>query len=280
MFQVWILQIVLSEILGVPTSVETGRSDAVADFYDATARVDYTGVAYDWPGLVTAKEVHGNCQAVASNKDDDDVDDDEDPYQSCSHVIPEVWHGHHDRIRQGILADEVEMVSGGVLGRDGWFVPAFTAQADPSLLSHYTLQQNRLKLAQTFLRPTTWGDYCKYVSPDNCTTPNNVAQRAPRHNDENNEPARMFVDGLYTGHFRATDENNCTAHPDTCTGHIAAYPCGWSSSVQQIAHHLDMPLASSGPEPGSGGYTYTQMVDIWHAANATKSHVIMNWWTP
>jgi hypothetical protein len=55
---------------------------------------------------------------------------------------------------------------------------------------------------------------------------------------------------------------------------------GWTSFVQQQFYHLDIALKSNGNEPGSNGYSYSEMIDIWAAANATKSNVMMEWWTP
>jgi hypothetical protein len=54
----------------------------------------------------------------------------------------------------------------------------------------------------------------------------------------------------------------------------------WSSFVTQQTYHLGIALKSSGPMAGPGGYHYSQMVEIWKAANVTKSNVIMYWWTP
>ena len=84
--------------------------------------------------------------------------------------------------------------------------------------------------------------------------------------------------GSYTGHFRFTDENNCTIS-ENCTGHFADYPCGWTSFAKQQAHHLKIALEVDGSE-GSDKYSYADLVDIWAAANATKSDVIGLWWTP
>ena len=39
-------------------------------------------------------------------------------------------------------------------------------------------------------------------------------------------------------------------------------------------------VASDGKEPGSFGYSYSQLVEIYAAANATKSNLMINWWTP
>lgn len=55
--------------------------------------------------------------------------------------------------------------------------------------------------------------------------------------------------------------------------------CGWSSFFKQQAHHLGIALESDGNEV-CGGYTYGEMVDIFSAANATKSNIIGMWWRP
>lgn len=158
-------------------------------------------------------------------------------------------------------------------------VPKFTALQDPTLLNYYGLMgdENRQKLAETFLRPTTWKEYCDIVSPTNCTKPDSVAKRPPK--DDSEDP-RMHVSGIYTGYFRATEDNNCTAHPRTCTGHIADYPCGWSSFVLPQMYHLHIALKSNGDEEACHGYSYMQLVDMWAAANETGSNLMVRWWTP
>jgi hypothetical protein len=168
----------------------------------------------------------------------------------------------------------------GVVGQEGWFVPLFTAQRDPSLLSYFGMvgEENRQKLADRFLRPTTWATYCREVSVDNCSTPDNVATRAPL--EDGSEDNRYFADGLYTGYFRKTEENDCIKWPKNCTGHFADYPCGWTSYLLPITYHRKIALQSSGDELVSRGYTYSQLTEIWNAANATKSDVIMQWWSP
>ena len=107
----------------------------------------------------------------------------------------------------------------GPLGQEAWFVPKFTGERDPTVLSYMGLQgeENRAKLAELFLRPTSWDDYCRLVSADNCQTPDSVAARPPASREEQ----RMyFVQDVYTGYFRATEKNDCATWPDNCTGHI------------------------------------------------------------
>ena len=57
-----------------------------------------------------------------------------------------------------------------------------------------------------------------------------AATRPPKDDDEG---SKYFVDGLYTGYFMSTDENDCDTNPDTCTGHFAEYPCGWARYVRR-----------------------------------------------
>lgn len=121
------------------------------------------------------------------------------------------------------------------------------------------------------------GDYCSQVSPTNCTVPDGVASRPPLETEQN----RYFAGhDTYTGYFRKTDENDCEKYPHNCTGHVADYPCGWSSYVESQAYHLNIAMQSSGNEPGSRGYTYGQLTEIYEAANATKSDLLIYWWTP
>lgn len=266
-FQAWILQIVLTEILGVPATLETGLPQANLNFYDRFSRFEY-GVAYPLDALRVARE-YGDCRLVPQSPG---------KYQACAHMLPEAWIGEDF----GQLQEEGTIEAPydrSLLGEEHLFIPRTLAEKDPSLLSHIGLsgEEKRRKLAETFLRPTTWQDYCEQVSYTNCTEPDSVAQRPPVSMGEN---TRMFAEGLYTGHFRATNENNCTANPDTCTGHFVDYPCGWQSNIRQVFHHLNIPLKSSGPEAISGGYSYSQMTEIWAAANATKSNVLMIWWVP
>jgi len=98
----------------------------------------------------------------------------------------------------------------------GWYIPLFTAQHDPSFLLWTELvgEKNCEKLAETFKKPLCWGHYCELVSADNCTSPDETASRAP---ETDHEFWLFFVEGEYTGHFMATELNNCTATKE-CKG--------------------------------------------------------------
>lgn len=267
--EAWILQIVLSEVLGVPTTIETGDPNVNLDFFAQGGDWGY-GTSNDWEALRRAA-TNGDCRKVPRF-------DDEGKYQSCAHVIPEVWINHMKKVQRLNSEGIVEPPLGlGVVGQQSWFIPKFTGQRDPSLLTYLGLQGNRRKLAETFKRPTTWGEYCSLVSVTRCQSPDGVAERAPATDDERN---RLHVPGLYIGHFRETEENDCQKWPQNCTGHIADFPCGWLSNIEQQTHHLDIALKSSGPDVGAGGWSYSSLLEMWAAANATKSDIMMQWWSP
>ncbi len=74
-FETWLLQIILSELLDVPTTVETGTRDAALNFYDPDAPFEYGTAGNDVSALVTAAQVK-DCRTVANS----------DPYVPCAHV--------------------------------------------------------------------------------------------------------------------------------------------------------------------------------------------------
>jgi hypothetical protein len=168
----------------------------------------------------------------------------------------------------------------GVIGEEHWFIPKFTGLDDPTLLSYVGMsrEENRQKLAERFLRPTAWQEYCSRVSPTNCQN-DTAAARAPTAEEHKSDGGRFFVPGLYTGHFRTTEKNDYTLNPGNCTGHIFNYPRSWNSNVVPQLYHLNIALESEG-NAGGGGYTYGQLVDALRAANATKSDMLIFWWTP
>jgi hypothetical protein len=261
----WILQILLSELLNVPVTIETSSPDREASFYHPLNAFDYSLIGYDYEALRTAHRVK-DCRLTTL---------------PCGHVVPEVWNGQIRTIRaiaqtEGVI--EVPVGSGAV-GRFGWFLPRYAAEQDSSLLEYLGITgvENRAKVAETFGQPTRWGDYCQQVSPDECATPTAVAGRPPRTLAEE---SRFFVDGSYQGHFQFTAENNCTDNLATCTGHITDVSCEWSTFVVSQAYYHDINVKSNGSLSPNNGYTYGEMTDIYFAANATRSPVLFYWWTP
>lgn len=126
-FHAWILQIILSEILYVPVSIETGLPNKHLDFYDHDMPFDY-GIGYELEALRTAENV-GDCRLVRKTKESpksSDVrhGDDDGGYVSCSHVIPEIWDGPMPAVmqieREGIIEPPHGM---GTVGHGGWYIP-------------------------------------------------------------------------------------------------------------------------------------------------------------
>eukprot|EP00934_Nitzschia_sp_Nitz4_P004372 Nitzschia sp. Nitz4//scaffold277_size25017//9057//13286//NITZ4_008346-RA/size25017-snap-gene-0.31-mRNA-1//1//CDS//3329545341//4362//frame0 len=245
-------------------SVETGFADLSDNFYDETSRIDFAAVV-DYESMLQVGNDVVDCRTVTTGSAED--------YVACGNVLLESWYYDTD-----FYPDFLERPTNfGVLGEDHWYVPRFTIERDPSLASFIGLagEVNRRKLAETFKRPTTWKTYCDEVSTDGCASDDGVAVRMPTEDEQES----FFAPGLYIGHFRATEENDCDQFPDTCTGHFADFPCTWNSHMKQQAYHLGISLQSGGSD-GNGGYSYGELVQIWQAANATKSDVMMTWWTP
>ena len=83
MLSSWVLQILLSELLQVPTTIETHESNKFHNYYDAKARSDYSSATYDMDVLRFAVEVAGNdCRR---SKAEDDLSGN---YRPCANVMP------------------------------------------------------------------------------------------------------------------------------------------------------------------------------------------------
>jgi 7 transmembrane sweet-taste receptor of 3 GCPR len=262
-FYSWIIQILLSELLQVPTTVGMGADTPQASFYAPDMPMSWSSKAYAWEELVTANVMGGRC----------DLTD-----QDCVHVLPEVWIGQ-EKLWTDYLSDgQIDQVNGdGQVGKMSWYIPVHTAQLHPNMVSYHGMVGRREELASIFNRPTSWGDYCEFFSPTNCTEDDGIAVRSPA---DETEETKYFHDGSFTGFFSPTDKNDCTRNPDTCSGHIVGAPCSWSTNVDAQTYWNDIALETDGPLPENQGYSYGQMIEIWRAANATESHVMMWWWTP
>jgi hypothetical protein len=261
-FNAWILQILLMEVLQVPVTVGlTTETTAVSGFYSPQSKLTYSTKATPIDALRGATD----CQETN---------------EECAHVLPEVWNGQLNEWVSALNDGYIEPVQGnGQVGKSSWYIPKFTAQDDNTLVSFYGLQgeSNRNKLADNFRRPTSWLEYCVEVSPNNCTTADETAQHFPK---DAAQEVKYFVPGAYTGHFHLTPENNCTLSPDTCIGHIVGPDCTWSTNVEAQMYWNDVKLKPDGPLQPNGGYEYGSLIEIWRAAAATKSNVILWWWRP
>ena len=206
-FNAWVIQILLSELLDVPVTIETAGAGGLS-FYDPTNSFAYPSAPYNWDALKKAHEVQ-DC------RDTDEI---------CAHVLPEVWDGQVSSIDKYAKEGVIENAGyTGYLGRLDFYIPIALVEKEPDFASFYGLrgEENRKKLAETFKRPTTWLDYCNLENAT-CDESDDVAKRWP--NDESEEGS-YFLEGVYTGYFRATEANDCT-NSKPCTGHVVKPPCG------------------------------------------------------
>lgn len=324
LFESWILQVLLSELLEVPTTIESGSANGQLNLYHPDAPLIYGTQDKDEPDLALLNAFKWkDCRDLAAQRNASSTV--QEKYQPCAHIIPERWKGMllsalrasnesfqiYPRIYSGdTCTQRLKLFSSlahfslhtgvqsgaslrewvylgqiappqtlGVLGQEAWFITKFTVEQDPSLALFLGLQgeEKRQYLADTFLRPTSWHDYCTQVDPFNCSLPTNISLRAP---ETDAERLQFYNWPNYIGHFRKTEENDCDLNPTNCTGHIADFPCHWDSFVAPQLYYLNIALKSSGPEGPAGGYPYARLVEMWKAANATRSNLIMYYWTP
>jgi len=220
----WVLQILWSEILDVPTSIEGGSPDINLNIYEPNSAFDIWNVhVLPLLGELTKATEVKDCVAVTSHLDDNkDTDpDNHKPYEPCAHVLAEAWW--EDVIELENLEGLQKPQELGIMAESALYMPLYVLKKDPTLATYVGLAgpENRQKLAETFNPPTRWKHYCEEVSPTKCQEPDAVAQRAPQ--DESEERA-FFVEGLFTGHFRSTERQDCEAYPEVCTGEIINAP--------------------------------------------------------
>lgn len=211
----WIYQIILSEFLGVPVTIESGDGErnGKASFYDPVARFIFPDQVYPAEHLVVADELDGKCSQTD---------------KPCAHVLPDIWSNDYT-VMQAQKAGQILLAKhNGLLGDVGYYIPKHTAKRDASLTSFYGLQgeDNREKVASTFKTPTTWDHYCSKLSETNCTN-DPVARGGFPPSKEAGQ--KYYVTGAFDGHFRVANENNCSITDaegrPKCVGHVVAPSC-------------------------------------------------------
>ena len=86
-FNAWLLQILLSEMLGVPTTLEPGTYPTRINFYDTDGAVEY-GRNKNIDSFANAFK-YTDCRLRTYDGNDDTTN--EDNYEPCSNLVPEFW---------------------------------------------------------------------------------------------------------------------------------------------------------------------------------------------
>eukprot|EP00594_Rhizosolenia_setigera_P020831 CAMPEP_0178980728 /NCGR_PEP_ID=MMETSP0789-20121207/26664_1 /TAXON_ID=3005 /ORGANISM="Rhizosolenia setigera, Strain CCMP 1694" /LENGTH=413 /DNA_ID=CAMNT_0020671187 /DNA_START=49 /DNA_END=1291 /DNA_ORIENTATION=+ len=196
---------------------------------------------------------------------------------TCSHVIPELWVGQTLAMKKAQSDQVIAQASSlDALGEVQWFMPKFTLDEYPEFYSYHGMkgEENRQKLASLFKRPTTWLQYCEEFSPTKCEN-DTTASRWPEPDERN----KFFVHGFYDGYFHRSDKSNCRLFAHNCTGEFIQGTCHNSNSDEALLYWEKIALSTNGPNE-YGTYGYGDLLDIWAAANATRSNVVMYLWTP
>jgi hypothetical protein len=85
-YEAWLFQILLSELLQVPTTIEAGRGElASLNFYNTNADYEY-GVHTTYESLKRANSIEGSDCTLLDTRNNPNI--------TCAHVIPEIWKGN------------------------------------------------------------------------------------------------------------------------------------------------------------------------------------------
>jgi hypothetical protein len=110
------LQILLSEILGVPTSLEPGLPNTRINYYDTTGAVDY-GEIVTYEAFENAHK-YTDCRLLKEHNDNL-VDGTDAVYQPCLNFIPEFWSTTGPWVTESINRGTLEPLAAlGVLARE------------------------------------------------------------------------------------------------------------------------------------------------------------------
>jgi hypothetical protein len=128
----WLYQILLSELMDVPVSIERGEGSApgtpTLSFYDIDNAYgeNFPVTSYSLDGVQRANEIGGDCRETD---------------EPCAHVLPEVWPGVEPH------KGSADVMFSGQMGIEGFWMPKYTLEKDPSLGTFFGLtgEANREK---------------------------------------------------------------------------------------------------------------------------------------
>ena len=85
----WVLQVFLSEIVGIPLSIETSSPDRNFNFYDKNNAFDYPAMGYDYEAVRNGNKV-GDCRVYTNGES----------YTPCANVLLEAWNGQFEEVKK------------------------------------------------------------------------------------------------------------------------------------------------------------------------------------
>jgi hypothetical protein len=120
-FNAWLVQILLSEVLGVPTTLEPGSPNVRIAFYESTGAVEY-GILQHEKAFDNADRFTDCSVLLEQNREVMLLEDKaaaDKLYQPCAHVVPEFWDSEGEwaltSVNNGTMEPTDEL---GVLARE------------------------------------------------------------------------------------------------------------------------------------------------------------------
>lgn len=128
----WIMQIIYSELVGVPSTIESGVADKIVNFYDETNRMDY-GSGNDYSVIQNTHIVEGgNCTLYKERGGGGNA------HTPCAHVAMEIWSS--TTWKRAVSSGAAKALNPvGIIGFQGWHITDFSLKKDPSLEGHHGL---------------------------------------------------------------------------------------------------------------------------------------------
>jgi hypothetical protein len=98
-YEAWILQVVLSELLNVPTTIETGSFDGSLNFYHPEAPFQYGSTVVDTTFDAALHQAYAvqDCRRLIQQQQQHNNNHAE--YIPCAHILPERWKGTRQKRR-------------------------------------------------------------------------------------------------------------------------------------------------------------------------------------
>lgn len=212
MFLTWYAQIIISEVMQIPVTIDAGTKAKNCEYYDPGA-----SFAYSAGGYAIQKGIPEASKRSAAGKSCTYADGEE--WQSCAHAQLEVWSGMWPTVTKLEAENKVERNGGvGMVGEFGWWVSAWLLNQHPEMASFYGLRDST-KTRKFFKKPLQWKEYCESISPSNCTLANDPqASFYPPAGSETKYFTNVNTTKGFKGFFLEDD-----------IGHIIQAPCDWST---------------------------------------------------